>query len=43
MVHLLFGEVDGMTTTSAVVVLLGWAGGALLLGLLRLVRTDANR
>lgn len=41
-VFLLVGEVDGMTTTSSVTVLLAWAGGALLLGWLRLVRTDAN-
>lgn len=41
-VYLLFGEVDGMTTTSAVTVLLGWASAALGLGWLRLVRTDAN-
>ncbi len=41
--YLLFGEVDGMTTTSAVGVLLTWAGAALLLGLLRLGKTDANR
>ena len=41
-VYLLIGEVDGMTTTSATVVLLAWAGAALVLGWLRLVRTDAN-
>ena len=41
-VYLLVGEVDDMTTTSSVTVLLGWAGAALLLGWLRLVRTDAN-
>ncbi|MCV2489439.1 hypothetical protein OF117_08665 [Geodermatophilus sp. YIM 151500] len=40
---LLLGEVPGMTTTSSVTTLLGWAGGALLLGWLRLVRDDANR
>jgi hypothetical protein len=40
--YLLIGEVDGMTTTSSVTVLLGWAGAAMLLGWLRLVRTDAN-
>jgi ABC-2 type transport system permease protein len=42
-VFLLVGEVDGMTTTSSVTVLLVWAGAALLLGWLRLVRTDANK
>lgn len=41
-VYLLVGEVDGMTTTSSVTVLLTWAGAALVLGWLRLVRTDAN-
>lgn len=41
-VYLLFGEIDAMSTTSAVVVLLVWAGAALLLGLVRLLRTDAN-
>jgi ABC-2 type transport system permease protein len=41
-VYLLVGEVDGMTTSSAVTVLLVWAGAAFLLGWLRLVRTDAN-
>jgi ABC-2 type transport system permease protein len=40
---LLLGEVPGMSQTSSVAVLLGWAGGALLLGWLRLVRDDANR
>ena len=40
---LLLGEVPGMTQASSVAVLLGWAGGALLLGWLRLVRDDANR
>ncbi len=40
---LLLGEVPGMTTASSVTVLLGWAGGALLLGWLRLLRDDANR
>ncbi|CAA9276635.1 MAG: hypothetical protein AVDCRST_MAG52-3575 [uncultured Blastococcus sp.] len=40
---LLIGEVPGMTTASSVTVLLSWAGGALLLGLLRLARDDANR
>ena len=40
-VHLLVGEVDGMNTASSVTVLLVWAGAALLLGWLRLVRTDA--
>ena len=41
-VYLLVGEVDGMTTTSSVTVLLVWAGAALALGWLRLVHTDAN-
>jgi ABC-2 type transport system permease protein len=41
-VYLLVGEVDGMSTASSVTVLLAWAIGALLLGWLRLVRTDAN-
>jgi hypothetical protein len=40
---LLVGEVRGMTTASSVTVLLAWAGGALLLGWLRLGRDDANR
>ncbi|GAB3345206.1 hypothetical protein [Modestobacter lapidis] len=40
---LLLGQVPGMTETSSVVSLLGWAGGALLLGWLRLARDDANR
>jgi hypothetical protein len=40
---LLIGEVPGMTTASSVTTLLAWAGGALLLGWLRLVRDDANR
>jgi hypothetical protein len=40
---LLLGEVPRMTETSSVTVLLGWAGGALLLGWLRLTQTDANR
>ena len=40
---LLIGEVPGMTTASSVTALLAWAGGALLLGLLRLARDDANR
>ncbi|MFT7837948.1 hypothetical protein Q5530_17565 [Saccharothrix sp. BKS2] len=40
---LLIGELPGMTGTSAVVTLLGWAGGALLLGWLHLSRDDANR
>lgn len=39
---LLLGEVEGMTRTSSVGVLLGWAGGALLLGGLRLLRDDAD-
>jgi ABC-2 type transport system permease protein len=37
------GDVLDMTQTRAVVVLLGWAAGALLLGWLRLLRHDANR
>jgi hypothetical protein len=41
--YLLLGEVPGMTTTSSVVVLLSWAAGTLLLGWLRLSRSDANR
>jgi hypothetical protein len=40
---LLIGEVPGMTTASSVTTLLAWAGGALLLGWLRLLRDDANR
>jgi ABC-2 type transport system permease protein len=32
-----------MTRASSVTVLLAWAGGALLLGWLRLVRADVNR
>jgi hypothetical protein len=32
-----------MSQTSSVAVLLGWAGGALLLGWLRLHRDDTNR
>ncbi|MGM1060542.1 hypothetical protein [Saccharothrix sp. Mg75] len=40
---LLLGEVPGMTRTSSVVTLLAWAGGALLLGWLRLARDDADR
>jgi hypothetical protein len=44
-VFLLTGEqvAEGMTPTSAIVTLLAWAVGALLLGWLRLVRDDANR
>jgi ABC-2 type transport system permease protein len=41
--YLLLGEVPRMTDASSVAVLLGWAGGALLLGWLRLTRNDANR
>ena len=41
--YLLLGGVPGMTQTSSVIVLLAWAGGALVLGWLRLVRDDANR
>jgi ABC-2 type transport system permease protein len=40
---LLLGEVPGMTQASSVAALLGWAGGALLLGWLRLARDAANR
>ena len=40
---LLLGGVPRMTEASSVTVLLVWAGGALLLGWLRLARTDANR
>lgn len=40
---LLLGEVPRMTDASSVTVLLAWAGGALLLGWLRLTRNDANR
>ncbi|MCM0674818.1 hypothetical protein NCC78_08960 [Micromonospora phytophila] len=40
---LLLKGVPGMTTVSSVLVLLAWAGGALLLGWLRLMRDDANR
>jgi hypothetical protein len=40
---LLLGEVPRMTEGSSVAALLGWAGGALLLGWLRLLRTDVNR
>ena len=40
---LLLGEVPGMTQASSVAALLGWAGGALALGLVRLVRDDVNR
>ena len=40
---LLLGGIPGMTQASSVTVLLAWAGGALLLGWLRLVRDDANR
>jgi hypothetical protein len=40
---LLLGEVPGMTRTSSVTALLLWAGGALLLGGLRVVRDDADR
>jgi hypothetical protein len=41
--HLLLGGVPGMTQASSVTVLLGWAVGALLMGWLRLTRSDANR
>jgi ABC-2 type transport system permease protein len=40
---LLLGEVPRMTEASSMTVLLAWAGGALLLGWLRLTRNDANR
>ncbi len=40
---LLLGGAPGMTGTSSVTTLLVWAGGALLLGWLRLLRDDANR
>jgi len=40
---LLLGEVPRMTEASSVAALLAWAGGALLLGWLRLLRNDANR
>ena len=41
---LLLGEPKGrMTETSSITVMLAWAGGALLLGWLRLLRSDANR
>jgi ABC-2 type transport system permease protein len=42
-VFLLLGEVPRMTEASWVTALLAWAGGALLLGWLRLLRNDANR
>lgn len=42
-VFLLIGEVPGMTWTSSAITMLCWAGGALLLGRLRLARDDANR
>jgi len=43
--YLLVGEPDdrGITDTTAVLVMLAWAGGALLLGWLRLERDDAGR
>ncbi|MGY1752900.1 hypothetical protein [Blastococcus sp. SYSU D01042] len=40
---LLLGEVPRMTQASSVTTLLVWAGGVLLLGVLRLLRDDANR
>jgi hypothetical protein len=40
---LLLGEVPRMTEASSVTALLAWAGSALLLGWLRLLRNDANR
>ncbi len=39
---LLFGEVPGMSRASSVTVLLAWAAGALLLGRLRLARSDVR-
>jgi ABC-2 type transport system permease protein len=43
-IHLLTGEqvAEGMTRSSAIVTMLAWAGGALMLGWMRLVRDDAN-
>ena len=41
--YLLLGEVPRMTQASSVTVLLAWAGGALLLGWVRLTWNDANR
>jgi hypothetical protein len=41
-ISLLIGQVPGMTTTRAMVVMLAWAVGALLLGGLRLMRDDAT-
>ncbi len=40
---LLLGEVPRMTEASSVTALLAWAGGALLLGWVRLIRNDGNR
>jgi ABC-2 type transport system permease protein len=42
-VHLLLGEIRTMTDTSARLTMAAWSCGALLLGWLRLVRTDADR
>ena len=42
-IYLLTDGARGMTTTSSVVVMLGWAVGVLLLGWARLLRDDANR
>lgn len=44
-IHLLTGEqvAEGMTRSSAIITMASWAGGALLLGWLRLVRDDANQ
>ncbi len=41
--YLLLGEVPGMSRASSALVLLGWAGAALLLGWQRLLRDDADR
>jgi len=41
-ISLLIGQVPGMTTTRAMVVMLAWAVGVLLLGGLRLMRDDAS-
>lgn len=40
--YLLLGEVGGMTTTSSITVMVAWAAGALLLGAVRFLRTDAD-